>query len=335
MASQAAVVRRLQECRPPATDVFTYLTIVEESLSPDMLPDLNNILQDAELTSDIGWDLVESLLRLPGSEACLETISRLGNPREVILKVLEAMEKSADEVGAETGGVDEAGETMDGGSLATRRFVLLAGMLGVLHKRLKVRSPSKFLETTLQAVCTAYNPRSADETAAVVDLVRSLSSPKRPPLPTRHSSTNLATPFQHSDPSQSAPDPEAEAGEQQPEAEEPARMERMLQAFAATTIEAYVDANDGGWAPRLLEYTYPDRIVPGTMTATMAYREVEALQASDALMGQLAVRASSHTSPIPSPPPPPICFWDGRVLNVLLGTRRWRAISGWRGRPGK
>ncbi len=85
-------IAAITESRPPATDRFTYLTILESHLSPEILPALDGILQDAELTQEIGWDLVFNLVTLPGSEACLATIARLGNPREVILKVLEALE---------------------------------------------------------------------------------------------------------------------------------------------------------------------------------------------------------------------------------------------------
>lgn len=110
-------IRRLQESRPPVTDKFTYLTIIEKSLSPEILPALQDILQDVELTTDIGWDLVEMLIAVPGSEACLESIARLGNPREVILKVLQVMETTAGE-----------GE---GGSRGNKYFVILCGMLGI------------------------------------------------------------------------------------------------------------------------------------------------------------------------------------------------------------
>ncbi|EHK99370.1 hypothetical protein M7I_4774 [Glarea lozoyensis 74030] len=77
---------------PPATDYLTYLTILESHLSPDILPKLNDILQDEELTQHIGWDLIHLLLPLPGGEKCLETVARLGNPREVVLKVTEALQ---------------------------------------------------------------------------------------------------------------------------------------------------------------------------------------------------------------------------------------------------
>jgi hypothetical protein len=225
MATHDEVVQRLLESRPPATDNFTYLTIVEKSLSPEILPDLQEILEDVELTREIGWDLVEMLIPVQGSAACLEAIARLGNPREVILKVLEVMEKTA------------AHEEKDD---ANRHFTILVGMLGILHKRLQVRAPSRFLHTTLDTVYRVYDPSSAEATAAVIQLVRSLSGRARPPLPTRQSSTMLATPFPASDPAKSAPDPEADPAEDvgKSSANEIALAERLLQSFITCIIEA-------------------------------------------------------------------------------------------------
>src|SRR6266571_4037768 len=77
---------------PPATDYITYLTIIEYNLTADILPTLHQVLQDAKLTVNIGWDLVHLLLPLlPDSQQCLQDIAVRGNPREVILKVTEAL----------------------------------------------------------------------------------------------------------------------------------------------------------------------------------------------------------------------------------------------------
>ncbi len=69
------------------------------------------------------------LLPIPGSDVCLETIAQLGNPREVILKVLEVLEKTAVE-GEEAGWLEESTTEEE----YTERFVTLLGMLGVLHR---------------------------------------------------------------------------------------------------------------------------------------------------------------------------------------------------------
>ncbi|CAG8952795.1 hypothetical protein HYFRA_00009040 [Hymenoscyphus fraxineus] len=85
-------ITAITESLPPTTDYLTYLTILESHLSPEILPKLNEILQDAQLTQNIGWDLIHLLLPMPGGEKCLGTIARLGNPREVVLKVTEALQ---------------------------------------------------------------------------------------------------------------------------------------------------------------------------------------------------------------------------------------------------
>ena len=89
----------LLKALPPETDYLTYLTIVEYNLTPQQLPTLHKILQDTTLTSNIGWDLVHLLLPLlPASEYCLRDVARLGNPREVVLKVTELLEALANEI---------------------------------------------------------------------------------------------------------------------------------------------------------------------------------------------------------------------------------------------
>ncbi|KAJ4324888.1 YAP1-binding protein 1 [Fusarium piperis] len=285
MVSVEEAIKRLQESRPPATDAFTYLTIVETHLSPEVLPALHEILEDAELTNDIGWDLVEMLIAVPGSETCLETIARLGNPREVIIKVLEVLDSNSESA--------EAGDAS-----ASAKFMTLVGMLSILHRRLQVKAPSRFLHSTLQTVYRAYNPRGAETTAAVIDLVRSLSGRKRPPLPTRQSSTKLETPFQETDISKSAPDPEADAGQSPGE---PELVARLLQSFITSILEAYVNSNSMEWASRLLEYCTPEKIVPGRPTMLQAFKQVEELQARDALVGQLvAVARDLGLSKMPS-----------------------------------
>ncbi|PMB73380.1 hypothetical protein BM221_000801 [Beauveria bassiana] len=293
-------VKRLRESKPPATDTATYLTVIEMSLTPALLPALRDILdEDVALTSEIGWDLVEMLIAVPGSEVCLERVAHLGNPREVILKVLEVMEKGAAEA-QEDGSADdrekEAKEEQkkkgDESSKVstTQQFVTLCSMLAVLHNRLKVSAPSRFLHTTLDTVYHSYDASQPEATAAVIALVRSLSGQKRPPLPTRKSSIAVAPPprtlsFETDDARRSAPDPEGSEGSS--EAGEPARVRRLLQVFATGALEAFVDANALEWPARLLEYTYPERIVVGRVTQMQAFKDVDELQARDSLIGQL------------------------------------------------
>lgn len=286
-------VQRLKESKPPATDAFTYLTILEKSLTPELLPALTEILDDAELTNDIGWDLVDMLISVPGSAECLERIARLGNPREVILKVLEVVDKTA--AAAEREHEHEQEET--GQVHGVDKFITLVGMLKILHGRLQVKAPSRFLHTTLDTVLRAYDPTSSESTAAVIDLARSLSGQKRPPLPSRQSSTMLATPFQTTDPSQAAPDPEAEQSDV-PNPLEPEIISRLLQSFMTCVIESYVNSNSMEWASRLLEYTYPERIVPRKKTMLQAFNEIDELKSMDALVGQISVGGKCLSFPL-------------------------------------
>ncbi|EEY20740.1 conserved hypothetical protein [Verticillium alfalfae VaMs.102] len=186
MASDKNPIDALKESKPPATDPFTYLTIIGEVISPEVLPTLHEILQDAKLTQEIGWDLVEVLIAVEGSEQCLQTIAQLGNPREVIIKILEVLG-------------DLSG---DGDDTSDRT--------------------------------SANNPEA---TAAIITFVRSQTAEKRPPLPTRKSSTALDTTFGKSDASKNAPDPEAEKTDETAPSE-PDLVKRLLQSFMITIIEA-------------------------------------------------------------------------------------------------
>ncbi len=298
----AVAIAAIRDARPPATDRFTYLTIIEANLSVDILPALNEILQDAELTQEIGWDLVFNLVNLPGSEACLETIARLGNPREVILKVLETLEllyirrldNDSDDEGEGEGAEDDDYE--DNIPLAVpneTKFITLLGMLAILHKRIKTKYPSRFLAQTLQTVRNAYRPTQA-KTASVINLVHSLSGRRRPALPSRKSSINVANPDQDGDTSKNAPDPEADVGAKGEEGgEDPAEVamqEKLLLSFVTCVLETYTRTHDMAWAARLLEFYTPERIVPGRKTLMASFREDQDLSERDAIVGQLVVR---------------------------------------------
>ena len=101
----------LLKALPPETDYLSYLTILEYNLNLEKLPTLHQVLQDTTLTANIGWDLVHLLLPLlPDSRLCLQDVARLGNPREVVLKVTELL----DQLG--TPPEDPAGNEGDDGS---------------------------------------------------------------------------------------------------------------------------------------------------------------------------------------------------------------------------
>lgn len=275
-------IQALLESRPPATDNFTYLTIIEKFLSPEVLPTLNEILQDASLTQEIGWDLVQNLLLYPEGDKCLETIARLGNPREVIVKLLEVLEGYPvdDEDSFEPS--DKDGDDADPETI--RRFIVLLGMLAILHRRIKTKYPSRFLATTLATVQRAYRPNQL-MTASAINLVQSLSGHRRPPLPSRKSSVNVANPDKDGDTSKNAPDPEAEQHEDPAETE---IQERLLLSFVLGILESYINSTSPAWTQRLIEAYNPAKSVPGKKTALQAYKEDSGLLARDAIIGQIA-----------------------------------------------
>lgn len=262
---------------------FTYLTILQYHVtSPEVLPTLNEVLgSNAKLAQDIGWDLVQLLLDIDGSEACLETVARLGNPREVIIKVMEALE------GLSETSIDEAALLADADvpeppQNVTVKFVILLGMLAILHRRIKTKYPSRFLGSSLVKVYEAYQP-NPEMTASVINLVRSTSGRKRPPLPTRKSSVHVANPDQDGDTSKNAPDPEAE----QEDPTEEKMQTKLLQSFVTCILQKYINENWMQWSARLLEHYQPEKKIPGRKTIIQSYTEDADLHERDAVVGQL------------------------------------------------
>ncbi|TGJ83561.1 hypothetical protein E0Z10_g5213 [Xylaria hypoxylon] len=269
-------------------DRFTYLTILQyHANTPGILPTLNGVLQNADLTREIGWDLVQMLIAIDGCGECLETVARLGNPREVIIKVMEtlaALARPFEEEGEGEG--DKAEDNLHFGlkpSDLPDRLITLIGMLAILQRRIKTKHSSRFLGPSLVSVLEAYQP-TPEVTTAVINLVRSLSGRIRPPLPTRTSSIDVANPDEYGDFSKNAPDPEAE----QEDPKELSLNRRLLQSFTTCILRRYVNVHEMQWSRRLLEVYYPEKIIPGKVTATQAFREDEVLQKLDAVIGQLA-----------------------------------------------
>jgi hypothetical protein len=134
-------IAAIKDSLPPATDYLTYLTILESHLSPEILPTLNEILQDAELTQNIGWDLIHLLLPMPEADQCLSTIARLGNPREVVLKITEALqlleleEEEEEEFEVEV----EVEKPSDAEPTTIDRFCTLISLLSIIHPRIKTK----------------------------------------------------------------------------------------------------------------------------------------------------------------------------------------------------
>ena len=285
MADDSPLIKAL----PPESDYLTYLTIVEYNLSLDSLPILHKVLQDATLSTNIGWDLVHLLVPfLPDSQECLQDIARLGNPREVILKVTESLRlieygganEDDDDEEAEPGASDARvraesstyplktaptadSEKRPGSSqavelppplpLATAQFVALLSMLAILHARIKTKHPSRFLSTTLQAILASFSNSSVhreEMILAIVATVKSISGTKRPTLPTRQSSGMLGS-MARTTSNASAGDPEAPLSTDVT-SEESTIQTKLLQSFITHVVEEY-----------MLNLTSTDEDVPG------------------------------------------------------------------------
>ena len=315
----------LVKALPPETDYLSYLTILEYNLTAQQLPTLHNLLQDTTLTANIGWDLVHLLLPLlPASQQCLQDVARLGNPREVVLKVTELLEGLGEEGEEsddqeETEDIEEAEikepearddvtrglEAHDGKNVESTipaepskppskdaKFTALLDMLSILHPRIKTKHPSRFLSTSLQAVLPAYAQvaRTTDATDAVLGFIKALSGTKRPKLPPRKSSAMLptqTTPL-------SAPDPEGQ--DEVLGVDEKALQSRLLQSFLTYVAEAYMnstardeDVPGLAWSSRYQEELHPEKIIPGRQTYGSLFREEEHLHERDAITGHILV----------------------------------------------
>ncbi|KJX98087.1 DUF1760-domain-containing protein [Zymoseptoria brevis] len=266
----------LIQALPPVSDYLTYLTIVEYNLKTENLPILHKVLQDETLTTNIGWDLVHLLVpHLPESETCLQDIARLGNPREVILKVTESLrlieyddpaQSSEDEEDTESyataGGIQadestyplktaptESSNKAPGTTqaveippplpLSTSQFVALLSMLEILHRRIKTKYPSRFLSTTLQAILASFSNASThreEMVEAIVKTVRAMGGVQRPALPSRKSSGMLGGSLKPID--DSAADPEG--SDASSSADEKDMQMRLFQSFITHILEEYM-----------------------------------------------------------------------------------------------
>ena len=319
----------LLKALPPETDYLSYLTIIEYNLTKQRLPTLHNILQDTTLTTNIGWDLVHLLLPLlPDSEQCLQDVARLGNPREVVLKVTESLDFIANEeeegeegedkgqdselVGEETnakdavdGAKDKGGAALGASPVSTSspakeiRFSNLLSMLSILHPRIKTKYPSRFLSTSLQAILSAYSSlfRSVLAFDSILSFTKQISGVKRPALPPRKSSTSLSN-LKAITSQGFAPDPEAnEDGLASGEIE---LQQRLLQSFLTYVVEVYLsspqedesDVAGMSWAARYQETIQPEKTIPGRRSLCDLYAEMDSYHQKDATMGQILVSCS-------------------------------------------
>lgn len=293
MSSDA--ITAIRASLPPETDYLTYLTILESHLSPNILQTLDEILQDPILTQNIGWDLIQLLLPLPGSGACLKTIARLGNPREVVLKVTEALRLLGSEEAIEDDEVDELPASQGEGASHipsesnhsepkdVDKFCTLVSLLATLHPRIKTKYPSRFLSTSLIAILASYRP-SDRATLAIITFLHSLSGKKRPPLPQRKSSLSISLQVDITSDAL-APDPEATAEDPQ----EGSIQEKLLQSFVTHVLEVYINVTGLEWTARLQEHFDPEKVVPRRTSFGEAFREDPILIDRDMIVGQLVV----------------------------------------------
>lgn len=312
--------------KPPVSDSMTYLTFIEHNLTTETLPQLYEVLQDTDLNQSIGWDLVQLLIPLvPESERCLLAIARLGNPREVVLKVSESLRLlDFDEISGEDESDDEEevendleasglGESSKAGAvrglgltaepesseadlpLPVLQFRVLLSMLSVLHPRIKTKFPSRFLSTTLQAVLAVYGKatRNQDDlTYDVVKFINTLTGTKRPHLPPRKSSTNILQANLQS----AVTDPEGQA--EKPSEDEKDMHKRLLQSFLTHILEDYMlslpsveDVPGMAWASRLQEKANPQRTVPGKKSYVSRFEKDEKLRNRLATVGSISALA--------------------------------------------
>ncbi|KAL3418035.1 yap-binding protein [Phlyctema vagabunda] len=279
-------IKAITQSLPPATDPLTYLTILESHISPDILPTLNDILQDAELTQSIGWDLIHLLVPIAGAEKCLGTIARLGNPREVVLKITEALSLLQLDDDAESRS-DEEELGITAGSkepTSTERFCILVDLLSIVHPRIKTKYPSRFLSSSLMSILSAYRP-SPQATLAVLAFVHTISGKKRPALPGRKSSVNVPTSSSAYGPK--APDPEA----QEEDPSEAAIQQKLLQSFITHVLEEYVNESPVEWAARLQESFDPTKVVSGRKSLGEMYKEDPTFEIRDTIVGKLVALA--------------------------------------------
>lgn len=286
----------LYDLRPPHSDDITYLTYIQENVGKDRLPILHDILQDPDLTDSIGWDLVATLLPLlPESEECLMDVARMGNPKETVLKVSIALRELAfpDDDDDEE---EEARREPD--PLPVLQFGVLLRMLPLLHSRITIKFPSRFLSVTLQAVLAAFSnaPAHYDELAAqIAAFIKTMGGTRRPHLPPRRSSTiHLAAAAANAEELARAPSPLPAA----PESGEEATSVRLMQSFLTHVLDDYmqrappIDGVSGlAWCSRYMEKVRHPLLVPEPVSVTDRFSHSDALETRLTTVGSLVALA--------------------------------------------
>ncbi|KAI5291866.1 hypothetical protein KEM54_003721 [Ascosphaera aggregata] len=291
----------LVQAKPPACDPVTYLTLLEYQLTDERLPLLHDILQDEDLTSEIGWDLVKTLLKfVPGSRQCLNDVARLGNPREVILSIAQALEKLRGLMQDEPAGDDGDNSAAEGDDIPDEdtiilRYEILLEMLPILQSRLVSKSPSRFLGSALEAVLTTFAEIPTSRAAtATMNYIGGISGILRPPPPPRNESANsrlgvssAATGFRAGDPENERPSGAVITGQR----EVTKRLARfaLLEASKIFITGFEEEVPSMNWALRVEESQDPRDLTPQMqpLSAIQAFQAISELKERDAVFNNV------------------------------------------------
>jgi hypothetical protein len=294
------------------TDPLTYLTYIETNLTKEKLPILHEVLAaDDELTDTIGWDLVATLIPLlPESATCLLRVAKKGSPKEVVLKVTEALrrldfEDPEDDADEESGAAAEEepkgqsnGNNLEDLSLAILQFQSLVQMLGILHPRIKAKAPSRFLSASLQAILAAFVSASSHHdilTLEIVKFIKTLTGTKRPQFPPRRTSSQVLLSTLSSKPPAFGPVPPSS---ESPESEEDRIHRKLLQSFLTHTLDDYMqslqpydDILGLAWCSRYWEEIKHPYLVPSKVSVTDRFSNSAELEVRLTTVGQLVAVA--------------------------------------------
>lgn len=286
---------------PPNGDYPLYLDLIRKifideqpppELRTELLTILDDLLQNKGLANLMGWDLMPTLLNVPGSESCLITIARLANPREIIIGVMAELRKLdlygiEDDWHGEESGADDQKKPAEPNDLD--RFCFVLSLLSIIHPRIKTKHPSRFLATTVVAIMQAFHP-SHRAVMAIGKFAHIVSGKKRPTLPGRKSSLSIASVMRPEIEEALPPVPDPEAQEE--DTYESAIQKKLLQGLVTHMLELYINVYPLEWAGRLQESYDPERVVAGRTSLAEAFQTTPEYQTRETVTGQLVV--SSH-----------------------------------------
>ncbi|RAL59240.1 hypothetical protein DID88_006955 [Monilinia fructigena] len=281
---------------PPNGDYPLYLDFIHEvfideqptpKLRAELLAILDDLLQNKGLANLMGWDLMPTLLNVPGSETCLITIARLANPREVIIGVVAELRK-LDLYGIEDDwhGEEAVAEKQNKstGKNDLDRFCFVLSLLSIIHPRIKAKHPSRFLAATIFAIMQAFHP-SHRAVMAIGKFVHIVSGKKRPTLPGRKSSLSIASVMRPEIEESLPPVPDPEAQEE--DSYESDIQKKLLQGLVTHMLESYINVYPLEWAGRLQESYDPKRVVAGRMNLAEIFQKTPEYQTRETVTGQL------------------------------------------------